>query len=108
MFSVSLMKYNINDNILKEMDNDENLINEYRNYFKRFTPTQLAEVYETLVKLPADQLAGLRLEYDPRNTRLFATLNIITNEYLTTGDTKSRTYVMYKNDNDNPPTYHIG
>lgn len=98
MFSVSLFLYNLSD--ITEETEDKKLISKYRQCFRKLDNTQLGIIFEALSKLSKEQLTSLKLKYEPRSERYFATLFILLENQ------SYRSSILFKDDSDiNRPSY---
>lgn len=99
MFNVAVFKYELSDFINEK--NDKKFTQQYREYFRQLDNRRRADIFEHLRSLPPIQLARLRLEHEPRTKTHYETLFIIPTQ------PENRTYVIFKNDMNNPPSYHV-
>lgn len=97
MFSISLMRYELDDIINEHIDSI--LVKKYMAYTHRLSKKALGEMFENLIKLSPEQLSTFRLEYRPRSSTGYAAL------YVQTTNRKCSTYIAFKNDDTFPPEY---
>lgn len=93
------MRYEIED-IINEKS-DAILVKRYRDYISGLPKPKLAEMFEQLLVLSSEQLAIMKLVYHPRSSNCYSSFYIITNH------SGYSTYIVFKNDDYNPPRYCV-
>lgn len=97
-FNFQMLKYDLSD--LIDESNEDKLINRYRTYIKQLSQEQLASLFENLSKLSPEQLMTLKLVYTRRTYDRYPTLFVLkTMSY-------NHYYIVYKDDDCNPPMYY--
>lgn len=100
MFNVSLFLYNISD-IVEETE-DRGLYLVFRSCFKELDNTRRGIMFEALSKLSKEKLALMKLEFQPKTPRYYATL------FTLPKDPKFRTFIIFKDETDrSQPSYIV-